>query len=293
MNNNNGILIFAMEGLFSRAVFESLLEQNTRIKGIVLPARSTITQKAVTRNSLNVLDKASIDSMAKFNSIPVYYVSGKDLQQYKAALHKSRPAIIIVACFPYRLPAGVYQYPSKGAYNVHPSLLPAYRGPVPLFWQFYFGDPDSGISIHEIDASFDSGNIVLQQAVRLTDGISGQEATLLLASAAADQLAALIRLVDSGQITSVRQDQQTSSYYSWPGLEQFTIPASWDVRRAYNFIRGTMHWNQRYRIVVDENSDILIKEALDFTNDACQNQRRQHDQQCLINFSNGCLLALC
>ena len=292
MKNKNGILLFAMEGLFSRAVFESLLEQDTRFTGIILPGRSSITQQAVTKNSLNVLDKASIESMAKFHRIPLYYVSGKDPEQYEQAMLKTQPDIIIVACFPYLLPAAVFQYPPKGAYNVHPSLLPCYRGPVPLFWQFYLGDPDSGISIHEIDAGFDTGNIVLQQTVQLADGISGSDATLLLASAAIDQLKVLFNRIDTDQICPISQDQQINSYYSWPGLDQFTIPSSWDARRAFNFIRGTMHWKQRYKVLLGDR-EIFIREALDFSNVPCRKAAfSPNNQQCLIQFSDGCLLAL-
>jgi methionyl-tRNA formyltransferase len=292
MKNKNGILLFAMEGLFSRAVFESLLEQHTRFTGIILPGRSSITQQVVGKNSLNVLDKASIESLARFHHIPLYYVSGKEPEQYEQAMQKSQPDIIIVACFPYLLPAVVFQYPAKGAYNVHPSLLPCYRGPVPLFWQFYLGDPNSGISIHQIDSGFDTGNIVLQQAVHLSDGISGSEATLLLASAAVAQLKVLFTQIDTDQICTMSQDPQINSYYSWPGLDQFTIPTSWKVRRAFNFIHGTMHWKQRYKILLSDR-EILISEALAFSNGPCRKAEfSPKQQQCLIQFSDGCLLAL-
>jgi methionyl-tRNA formyltransferase len=292
MNSNNGILLLAMEGLFSRAVFEALLEQGTHFKGIILPGRSSITQQVTSRNSLNVLDKASIESMAKFHQIPLYYVSGKDPAQYEQILLKIKPDIIIVACFPYLLPASVYQYPAKGAYNVHPSLLPAYRGPIPLFWQFYLGDPNSGISIHQVDAGFDTGNIVLQQAVQLSDGISGSQATLLLASAAVDQLRVLFTQIATDQVCSVSQKLQASSYYSWPGLDQFTIPTSWNVRRAFNFIRGTMHWKQRYKVMLSDR-ELLISEAVDFSNGPCRKAKfSPNHQQCLIQFSDGCLQAL-
>ncbi len=291
MNNNDGVLLFVMEGLLSRLVFESLLADGTRFNGIVLPGRSAITQQLNTQNSLDVLNTDSIESMARFHQIPLFYVSGKDPQQYQQAITQSQPDIVIVACFPYRLPAVVFQHPAKGAYNVHPSLLPAYRGPMPLFWQFYYGDINSGISIHEIDEGLDTGNIVLQQQVTLSDGISAQQATKLLARAAVDQLRLLLASVSSNRLPAIAQNEQASSYYSWPGLAQFTIEGDWQVRRAFNFIHGTMHWQQAYKII-SNNKETEIRKAIDYSMGSCRHADfSPTDSQYLIQFSDGCLLA--
>lgn len=290
--NDSGILLFAMEGLFSRVIFEAMLEMGVHFNGIVLPGRSSITDQAITDNSLNVLNTTSIESMARHLKIPIYYVSGKDNSEYELAVNKSSPDIVIVACFPFLLPAIVFSYPSNGAYNIHPSLLPAYRGPVPLFWQFYYGDKKAGITIHEIDATFDTGKIVLQETVVLDDGLNSAEATLLLATAAINQLRILLEQLLTSRPVCNSQNESQSSYYSWPGLEQFNLSTDWNVRRAFNFIRGTMHWKQAYKLRVN-GKELMIREALEFSYDNSMTLHFNESQnERLIPFQDGSLRVL-
>jgi len=265
--NNPGTLLFVMEGLFSRIVFDAMLEMGIRFTGIVLPGRSSITDQVIKNNSLNVLNTASIESMARHHQIPLYFVSGSRIDEYEQVILKSKPDVIIVACFPFLLPPVVFNSPAIGAYNIHPSLLPAYRGPVPLFWQFYFGDEKAGITIHEIDANFDTGKIVLQESVVLEDGLSSAEATILLTTAATQQLKILFEDLSVSRPTSLDQAVTKSSYYSWPQLEQFNLSTEWHVRRVFNFIRGTSHWNQVYKLCVS-GKDLLIREALEYSTDS-------------------------
>ncbi len=290
--NESAILLFAMEGLFSRVIFEAMLEMGVPISGIVLPGRSSITHQAIDNNSLNVLNTTSIESLARHHQIPVYFVTGKEASEYERAVYQSRPDVVIVACFPFLLPPVVFNTPASGAYNIHPSLLPAYRGPVPLFWQFYYGDQKAGITIHEIDASFDTGNIVLQETVLLEDGLNSAEATLLLSAAAINQLKILFNQLLTNKPMSCIQNASECSYYSWPGLEQFNLSSDWNVRRVFNFIRGTMHWNQAYKLSVN-GKELLIREALEFSN---ENDKILHfdenNNERLIPFQGGSLRAL-
>jgi len=288
----NSVLLFAMEGLFSRRVFELLLQQGAQFEGVVLPGRSSITHKEVSHNKLNVLNTESIESLARYHRIPLFYINGKTPEHYQQLLQKKHPDIILVACFPYLLPAAVFKCAQRGAFNIHPSLLPAYKGPVPLFWQFYFGDMKCGISIHEIDATFDTGNIVLQQTVNLVDGISSAEATDLLANAAVDLVALLFEQLCADRLQSIVQDEKHASYYSWPGLAQFTIPTSWAARRAFNFMHGSRHWNQVYRIVADhDDKGINAREAIAYYPAHCSAVTiHPEGTQQLIQFKEGCLL---
>lgn len=281
-----------MEGLFSRRVFESLLQQGLEFTGVVLPRRSTITNKVIIHNKLNVLNTESIESLARYHRIPLFYINGNETNQYQDLLQKQCPAVILLACFPYLLPAAVFNQARLGAYNIHPSLLPAYRGPIPLFWQFYYGDMTAGISIHEVDATFDTGNIVLQQPVQLVDGCNSAQATTLLANMAANLVALLFEQIANDQLQSNRQNAEHARYFSWPDSQQFTIPTSWKARRAFNFMRGSRHWNQMYRIVMEnEDHETIASDALAFYPEPCTDiSIKPHETQQLIQFSDGCLL---
>jgi methionyl-tRNA formyltransferase len=65
--------------------------------------------------------------------------------------------------------------PTMGWLNCHPSLLPLHRGPFPGFWELRAGDPESAISLHKIEASFDSGHLLAQFPIPITDGVTFSE----------------------------------------------------------------------------------------------------------------------
>jgi len=57
--------------------------------------------------------------------------------------------------------------PRLGCVNTHPSLLPRYRGPNPLFWQFMNGETQGGLTMHRMDVDFDTGPILVQRAIEI------------------------------------------------------------------------------------------------------------------------------
>ncbi len=279
-----------MEGLYSRLCLENLMLSYSNIRGIVLPSHSSITHKPYPEKDISVLNPASVGSLAVHRKIPVYPVDSDRHYDYRDILSKAKPELIILAGFPYRLPASLFNYPRSGAYNVHPSLLPAYRGPVPLFWQFYFGEATSGITLHKIEETFDTGDIALQDKTALYDGISSKGATVILAGLAAGLIQNLIEGICSGTLNTHKQDESASSYYGWPDVGVFTIPVSWNARRAYNFICGTRHWNHAYRIVLDDR-EVVIKDTCGYSEGsekpATMNGGNENVE--VLPFSNGYL----
>lgn len=71
--------------------------------------------------------------------------------------------LAVVHGFPWRIPPPVLRLPRHGVVNVHPSLLPRYRGPAPVLWAIRNGDPDMGVTIHRMDENFDTGPILAQR----------------------------------------------------------------------------------------------------------------------------------
>ena len=253
-----GLLLFAMDGLMSRLCLECLLASSVNIKGIALPVSSAITSKPI-----KVIQEHSIEWLANENHIPVFKINDKDEQSFQDALLMINPELILVACFPYRIPESVYTAPEYGSYNIHPSLLPEYRGPVPLFWQFRNGVKETGISIHRIENCFDCGDIILQSRLSLPDGINTLTAIQLMVESIESSLPNVIENIFQNRIQPEKQDEDNSSYYSWPKPESFYLDNTWDVQRVYNFMKGTSHWNQLYRVSIN-NKDYLIKDAISY-----------------------------
>jgi methionyl-tRNA formyltransferase len=87
------------------------------------------------------------------------------VDQLAATLSGLAPDLIFVSGFPYRFPPSLLALPRLGCVNAHASLLPKYRGPHPLFWQFMNGETQTGMTIHRMDANFDTGPILVQRSL--------------------------------------------------------------------------------------------------------------------------------
>ncbi|HUF38560.1 MAG TPA: formyltransferase family protein [Anaerolineales bacterium] len=95
---------------------------------------------------------------------------------------------IVAACFPRLLPPGWLAAPRRGCLNLHPSLLPAYRGPYPIEDQLAAGETQTGITLHRMDAAADTGDILLQESYTVPPDATVDSLTRLAAYRGADLL---------------------------------------------------------------------------------------------------------
>jgi methionyl-tRNA formyltransferase len=137
--------------------------------------------------------------------------------------------------------------PKRGFLNVHPSLLPEYRGPAPLFWQLREGESRTGVTIHWMDADFDTGPLAEQRIVPLPDGISETDATGLMARAGARLLVEVLDHVAAGEIP-YRKQPAGGVYHPYPHESDFAISPDWPARRVYNFMCGTAVWGIPFQL---------------------------------------------
>jgi methionyl-tRNA formyltransferase len=175
--------------------------------------------------------------------IPVWEVGKLAEPATLELLASLQPDLLVVACFPDRLPQMLLQLPRYGSLNLHPSLLPAYRGPAPLFWQARQGETRTGVTLHFLDESLDSGDIVAQSAWPWPDGLAEAELERLAAEAGADLVTAAVEQAAQGQALPRRpQSEMGSSYFPWPAEQDFVISTGWPARRTFNFLRAAARW---------------------------------------------------
>jgi methionyl-tRNA formyltransferase len=84
-------------------------------------------------------------------------------------LRAYEPDLGLCTGFPWLIPAEAIAVPKHGIVNGHPSLLPRYRGPFPVAWAVRNGETEIGMSYHLMDAQFDTGNVLAQKRVPLTE----------------------------------------------------------------------------------------------------------------------------
>ncbi len=291
------VLFLGMQGQFTRIVLEQLVNAGTDVCGLLISGPKLRPLLPPSANA-NPLDLPLIHSFVEPNAlhlawqrgIPVYESGPLAAPDLAALVRELAPGVACVACFDRIIPAHLLSLPQHGFLNVHPSLLPDFRGPEPLFWQLRAGIKSVGVTVHWMDAGLDSGEIAGQRAVYLDDGTSGVEADALCARAGGDLLAEVLSQLADGREQRVAQPAG-GSYQSTPVADDFRLDRDWTARRAFNFMRGTAEWGMVYPVTIDGH-EWLLAGALAWEEgptNAPSIQVSGHLAQ--VHFANGTLIA--
>jgi methionyl-tRNA formyltransferase len=285
---------------FSTAPLRLLIEAGQDVCAVMMSAEQSISGRPITllsppqQTSIPILDAAdlpSIVSIAWQHHIPIYHVNRLSAPETVATCAQLQADVACVACFPKRFPPALLGVPRWGFLNVHPSLLPRYRGPYPLFWMLRHGDRRFGVTIHFMDAQLDTGDITAQAEVELPDGFSGEVADRTLSQYGAELLLDVLRRLETGRLAR-RAQTAAGTYFPVPQESDFVIDTAWPARRAFNFMRGTGEWQRLYPVEV-AGQRFMLKQALFYSSHEVLDQPyRQLGEQIDIQFSPGVLRAL-
>lgn len=298
------VLFMGMPGAFSLPPLAALLAANIPVAAVLVPAarplRSDVppvhpVRPATIASDLPLITRfaeRTIIHLAWEHAIPVYQVGRLDDADVLALARDLAPTTICVACFPAILPPALLAIPTLGALNVHPSLLPAYRGPAPIFWVFRRGEHRTGVTVHLMDPGIDSGDIVAQEAFELPDGISGRMVNQRCAEIGAQLLVGAVEAMAKGRLVRVRQDEARASYFSWPTAADFEVPTTRPARWAFNFIRGADEWGGPFEIVTG-NERIAVRTVRDWSPDGrLASPFMIEGNEIVVQFSPGILRAV-
>lgn len=163
---------------------------------------------------LSTFGHGSVSRQARRLDIPrriTRDINGAEEQRF---LHALRPDLLVSAFFNQRIAAAVYSIPSVGAVNIHPSLLPEYRGVDPVFHARLRRSTTLGVSVHRIDADFDTGNLLAVESAPVIEGESVLKTTARLFQRGAELVAEQLGAITAGVPGSPQPAAGT--YDSWP-----------------------------------------------------------------------------
>lgn len=152
------------------------------------------------------------------------------------------PDYIIVASYGKILPLEVLKIPKKLAINVHPSLLPKYRGAAPVPWTLINGEKETGVTIFEMDKGMDTGKILYQVKTEIDPEEDAENLLRRLSFLGAEALDKTIRLMEEGKIMPVPQNNSEATYA--PLLKKSDGLINWAMKAVdiHNRIRGMNPW---------------------------------------------------
>lgn len=163
-------------------------------------------------------------------NIPVYQPETLKNNAMLGLLRELDPEMIVVAAYGKILPEYVIDYPKYGCFNVHPSLLPKYRGAAPIQWAVLNGDEKTGIAVMKMDKGLDTGDIVLMEEREIGEYETSGELFDRLAVDNSELLIKAIAMVENGTATYTKQDDSKHTYA--PMYDKSISPIDWNRTNA-------------------------------------------------------------
>lgn len=160
----------------------------------------------------NEIRHSSINMVSEANKLGLKPIIWRSEDQITNLLHEIKPDLLIVAGFGKILSECVINLPKYGSLNIHPSLLPKYRGPAPVPATILAGDKNTGITIIKMTREMDAGPIVGQLKVKISGNESKNHMLGELSKMGAEFLVDLIPYYISGEIKPETQDEAKATY---------------------------------------------------------------------------------
>jgi methionyl-tRNA formyltransferase len=162
----------------------------------------------------------------------------QDRKQLYTVLKETEPQVLINVAFGMFLPENVLNFPPLGCVNLHPSLLPAYRGAAPIQRTLMNGEETTGITVLYMTPQMDAGDIILQEEIKIEPGENFGSLHDRLARCGAIKLQEALSLVARGTAPRRRQDETAATFAPALTKEEEKIQWSWPAGKIYNQVRA-------------------------------------------------------
>ena len=180
----------------------------------------------------------SVEELAKKNGITVITPDDPNVEVIVAQVAECRPDYIFSFYYRQMLGAELLKTPTRGAFNVHGSLLPKYRGRVPVNWAIIHGETEAGVSLHRMEIKPDAGNLLAQQSVPILRNDTAFAVFQKLKCAAESMLMTTVPKMIGNEVTEVPLDLENGSYYSGRKPEDGRINWHLPAASIHNLVRA-------------------------------------------------------
>ncbi len=175
--------------------------------------------------------------------------------------------IFVVIAYGKKLPKKILDIPKFGAFNVHFSLLPRWRGAAPVNWAILSGDTKTGVTIMKMDEGLDTGDIFLQKEVEIGFYDTTIDVFNKLIPIGVELLVRGINKLENGYVKFIKQDDSLATYARSFKKNDGLINWSKDALIIHNMVRGLQPWPGAFtkikgKIVKIWKTDILDGKSL-------------------------------
>lgn len=222
-------IVFMGTPEFGGIVLEEIIKNGYNVIGV-------FSQPDKPKGRGRKVEPTYVKSIALKYGIPVFQPKSVSKGEGFETLVKLNPNIIITAAFGKILRKNVLEYPEKGCWNVHASLLPKYRGAAPIQRAIENGEKETGITIYKMAEALDAGDIAIQKAIPIdiNDNLGAVYNKLVVL--AKEIIIEFLEKFDS--LTLVSQDDSLATYAEKITSEDLKVNFNWDAIKVHNKIRA-------------------------------------------------------
>ncbi|SCY09231.1 methionyl-tRNA formyltransferase [Butyrivibrio sp. INlla14] len=258
---------------FARAALEKIIEAGHEVLLVV-------TQPDKPKGRSGELQISDVKACALEHNIPVFQPVRIKLPENVAELKKYDADIYVVAAFGQILSQEILDIPRLGCVNIHASLLPEYRGAAPIQQSIIDGKKETGVTIMQMAAGMDTGDILIQRTIPITEDETGGGLFDKLAVLGGELIVDALPKIEKGELTPVPQDEEKATKCGKLSKDMGKIDFSKDAETIRNLVRGLDPWPSAFtklggktfkiwkaKTLLTSEFDKMVKEIADSKDD--------------------------
>lgn len=229
---NNLRIVFMGTPHFSVGILEAIQAAGMHLAGIV-----TVADKPAGRGQL--MHESPVKQFATAHQIPVLQPLKLKDPEFLEQLAALNADVFVVVAF-RMLPTEVWKMPKHGTFNLHASLLPDYRGAAPINWSIINGDTKTGVSTFFIDEAIDTGNVIGQTEMAISENESAGELHDRMIVVGGKLVVETLNRIAANEVNPIPQSQLGTSMRPAPKLFKENTQIDWKANPAaiHNLVRG-------------------------------------------------------
>lgn len=206
-------VILLGKGKLLANMIESAIDSGVEIAGVMRYERTTLSPVKL---FFHDLFKTSHDlTFIKKYKLPEIKCSSANNEDFVNYVLKTNADIIMVGTWREKLKRKTFTLPKIGTVNIHPSLLPRYRGPNPYMQVILRGEKKTGVTLHLVDENLDTGSVLLQKELDILPTDTGKELRERTYASARELMSEFLRKIQTEVIIPIKQNESRATYFGF------------------------------------------------------------------------------
>ncbi len=251
-------IVFLGSGLFAFPIVQKIASEFALVAIVV-------TKPKPRGRGLNIA-LPKVAQWAQSSGIEVYAPENPNSETFITEIAKLYPDLFILSAYGHILGTELLRVPKLGGINIHPSLLPKYRGAAPIQRAIMAGEKKTGITIFFMDEKIDHGDIIFQKECAIEPDDNYGSVSSRLSTLGVESIVDVVRSIESGNYKKIKQDEQQKSHAAKIKKEETIIDWQEEAEKIINLVRAlspkpgarTTFRNKELKIIMALASDKVV-----------------------------------